>query len=119
MYFDRYPDKVRGVLNEGGLFAEREGWHLPGFPTHTVDFMSRDLSLGLPGGRAGVGFFTTTFDLNIPQDLDAMFSFEFDKGAQKTGEPYRALLFVNGWKFGKVCPVLTTCSSSAYGTVLN
>ncbi|KAH9891918.1 glycoside hydrolase superfamily [Cubamyces lactineus] len=96
-----YPDKVRGVLNEGGLFAEREGWHLPGFPTHTVDFMSRDLSLGLPGGRAGVGFFTTTFDLNIPQDLDAMFSFEFDKGAQKTGEPYRALLFVNGWKFGK------------------
>ncbi|KAI0326223.1 hypothetical protein GY45DRAFT_1382198 [Cubamyces sp. BRFM 1775] len=96
-----YPDKVRGLLNEGGLFAERAGWHLPGFPMHTVNFTSRDLTFGLPGGRAGVGFFTTTFDLNIPQDLDAMLSFEFDKGAQKTGEPYRALLFVNGWKFGK------------------
>ena len=102
MHISRYPDKVRGLLNEGGLFAERAGWHLPGFPTQTANFTARDLSLGIPDGRAGVGFFTTTFGLNIPQDLDVMLSFEFDKGVPKTGEPYRALLFVNGWKFGKV-----------------
>ncbi|KAF9526881.1 glycoside hydrolase superfamily [Crepidotus variabilis] len=24
-------DKTRGPLNEGGLYAERQGWHLPGF----------------------------------------------------------------------------------------
>lgn len=27
-----YPDKVRGPLNEGGLYAERQGYHLPGAP---------------------------------------------------------------------------------------
>ncbi|KAI0350174.1 hypothetical protein OH77DRAFT_1593752 [Trametes cingulata] len=102
--YTAYPDKVRGVLNEGGLFAEREGWHLPGFPTGSsspAKFTSRELSSGLPGGRAGVGFFVTQMRLDVPQGLDASFSFEFDGGAQKTGEPYRALLFVNGWKFGK------------------
>lgn len=25
------PDPVRGPLNNGGLYGEREGWHLPGF----------------------------------------------------------------------------------------
>lgn len=99
-----FPDKVRGVLNEGGLFAERDGWHLPGFPTNSssANFTSRDLSAGLPSGGAGVGFFPTTVTLDVPQGLDAAFSFEFDGGAQHTGAPYRALLFVNGWKFGKV-----------------
>ncbi|KAI0374491.1 hypothetical protein BV20DRAFT_1033302 [Pilatotrama ljubarskyi] len=99
-----FPDRVRGVLNEGGLFAERAGWHLPGFPLNDsslASFTARDLSSGLPGGRAGVGFFVTTLELHVPENADTTFSFEFDGGAQQTGEPYRALLFVNGWKFGK------------------
>ncbi|PIL34787.1 hypothetical protein GSI_02574 [Ganoderma sinense ZZ0214-1] len=29
--YTNFPDKVRGVMNEGGLFGESEGWHLPGF----------------------------------------------------------------------------------------
>ncbi|KAI0775604.1 glycoside hydrolase superfamily [Trametes elegans] len=99
-----FPDKVRGVLNEGGLFAERSGWHLPGFVTDSsslVNFTPRELSAGLPDDLAGVGFFTTTVVLDVPAGIDATFSFEFDGGAQHTGEAYRALLFVNGWKFGK------------------
>ncbi|CAL1698288.1 unnamed protein product [Somion occarium] len=63
-----YPDKVRGVLNEGGLFE-----------------------------KAGVGFFVTTFDLFLPQREDIFVSFQFDE----TKQPYRAILFVNGWHFGK------------------
>ncbi|OCH94229.1 hypothetical protein OBBRIDRAFT_789567 [Obba rivulosa] len=90
-----YPDKVRGVLNEGGLFGEREGWHLPGFDTSS--WTARDLSDGLPSGGAGVGFFATTFDLSFPEDTDVMMSFQFDTANQ----PYRARLFVNGWMFGK------------------
>jgi hypothetical protein len=27
----QYVDKARGPLNEGGLYGERQGWHLPGF----------------------------------------------------------------------------------------
>ena len=92
-----YPDKVRGVLNEGGLFGERQGWHLPGFDTS--DWTRRDLSEGLPGGRAGVGFFVTTFDLAFPKETDALVSFQFET---ENTQPYRALLFVNGWMFGKV-----------------
>ncbi|KDR82517.1 hypothetical protein GALMADRAFT_237854 [Galerina marginata CBS 339.88] len=91
-----YPDKVRGIFNEGGLFGERQGWHLPGFSTK--GWASRDLSLGLPNNAAGVGFFVTTFKLNIPEDLDVMLSFTFE---EPLGQPYRVFLFVNGWMMGK------------------
>ncbi len=83
-------------MNEGGLFGEREGWHLPGFDTSS--WAARELSEGLPSGGAGVGFFVTTFDLAFPRNTDVLVSFQFE--AENT-QPYRALLFVNGWKFGK------------------
>lgn len=31
----QYADVTRGPLNEGGLFGERQGWHLPGFDDST------------------------------------------------------------------------------------
>lgn len=93
--YTNFPDKVRGVLNEGGLYGERQGWHLPGFNTSL--WMARDLSEGLPSSSAGVGFFVTTFKLSIPEDFDVPISFTFDGSTQ----PYRALLFVNGWMMGK------------------
>ena len=96
-----FPDKVRGVLNEGGLFGERQGWHLPGFDTS--HWAARELSEGLPGGKAGVGFFVTTFELDFPRDADVLMGFQFE--AENT-QPYRALLFVNGWMFGKVRRVI-------------
>ncbi|TFK90360.1 glycoside hydrolase family 35 protein [Polyporus arcularius HHB13444] len=94
--YTAYPDKVRGVMNEGGLFGEHEGWHLPGFDTSR--WARRDLSEGLPGGGAGIGFFVTTFDLAFPKDVDGFVSFQFE---DEDLQPYRALLFVNGWMFGK------------------
>ncbi|KAI0693625.1 glycoside hydrolase superfamily [Cerioporus squamosus] len=94
--YTNYPDKVRGVMNEGGLFGEREGWHLPGFDTSK--WTTRDLSEGLPSGGAGIGFFVTTFDLAFPKDTDGFVSFQFE---DEDSQPYRALLFVNGWMFGK------------------
>lgn len=90
-----YPDKVRGVLNEGGLYGERLGWHLPGYDT--LSWEVRDLSKGLPNATAGVGFFVSTFDLNISEELDVPMSFTFDQSFQ----PYRAQLYVNGWMMGK------------------
>lgn len=93
--YTRFPDKTRGILNEGGLFGEREGWHLPGFDTS--DWPERSLSDGLPNNKAGVGFFVTTFDLNIPENTDIPASFVFADNSER----YRAFLFVNGWKYGK------------------
>ena len=83
------------MLNEGGLFGERAGWHLPGFDASS--WVVRDLSAGLPNDTAGVGFFVTTFPLEIPAGFDVMLSFSFDNSTQ----PYRALLFINGWMMGK------------------
>ncbi|KAF8443138.1 glycoside hydrolase family 35 protein [Boletus edulis BED1] len=93
--YSNYPDKVRGVLNEGGLYGERLGWHLPGYDTSSWE--ARDLSEGLPNATAGVGFFVTTFELNISEELDVPMSFTFDQSFQ----PYRAQLYVNGWMMGK------------------
>lgn len=87
---------MRGVLNEGGLYGERAGWHLPGYSTE--GWIERDLSSGLPDQNAGIGFFSTTFDLNFETGLDVMVSFEFE---EEMGQPYRCLLFVNGWMMGK------------------
>ncbi|KAL0951694.1 hypothetical protein HGRIS_008370 [Hohenbuehelia grisea] len=94
--YTNYPDKFRGVLNEGGLFGERKGWHLPGFDVSR--WIKRDLASGLPNSAAGVGFFVTTFDLRIPAGLDVALSFTFQ---EPLGQPYRAYLFVNGWMMGK------------------
>ncbi|KAK1217819.1 hypothetical protein PQX77_019527 [Marasmius sp. AFHP31] len=91
--YTNFPDKTRGVLNEGGLFGERKGWHLPGFDTSSWDTVS-NISLS----TAGVGFFVTTFDLSIPEGQDVMMSFNFVEGG---AQAYRALLFVNGWMMGK------------------
>ncbi|KAF8173226.1 glycoside hydrolase family 35 protein [Mycena galopus ATCC 62051] len=94
--YTAYPDKTRGLFNEGGLFGERGGWHLPGFDTSAWE--ARELSDGLPGGGAGVGFFVSTFDLEIETFLDLHMSFTFE---DPLGPAYRAFLFVNGWMMGK------------------
>ncbi|KAJ7092896.1 glycoside hydrolase family 35 protein [Mycena belliarum] len=94
--YTAFPDKTRGIFNEGGLFGERRGWHLPGF--NTSGWEARPLSAGLPSGGAGVGFFVTKFDLDIEEYLDVHMSFEFE---DPLGAAYRALLFVNGWMMGK------------------
>ncbi|KAJ2913369.1 hypothetical protein MD484_g7048, partial [Candolleomyces efflorescens] len=94
--YRNFPDKVRGILNEGGLYGERQGWHLPGF--NTQGWIQRNLSAGLPDRAAGIGFFVTTFKLDIPKELDVMLSFNFE---EPLGQSYRAFLFVNGWMMGK------------------
>ncbi|KAJ7885789.1 glycoside hydrolase family 35 protein [Mycena olivaceomarginata] len=58
----------------------------------------RDLAMGLPGSSAGIGFFVTTFMLNVPAGIDAFMSFTFD---DPLGQDYRLYLFVNGWMMGK------------------
>ncbi|KAL8286237.1 hypothetical protein RQP46_004725 [Phenoliferia psychrophenolica] len=94
-----FPDKTRSVTNEGGFFAEREGWHLPGFPTATWE--KRSPTQGL--ATAGVGFFSTTVELDIPAGLDVPLSIVYDGldtgGSNSTA--FRSLLFVNGWQFGR------------------
>jgi hypothetical protein len=98
-----YLDKVRGPLNEGGLWAERQGYHLPGSPIS--DWKS---SNGPTEGitSAGVGFYATELDLDLPSGWDVPLSFTFanssNANAQGNSAPaYRVQLYVNGYQFGK------------------
>lgn len=96
---ENYIDKTRGPLNEGGLYAERQGYHLPKPP-------SGDWSLGKPTEgieRAGVRFYTTSFDLDMPSGYDIPVSFQFTNSTSNgTAVPsFRAQLYVNGYQFGK------------------
>ena len=96
---EQYYDLSRGPLNEGAMFAERQGYHLPGAPQFQWEERS-PISDGIAG--VGVGFFATSFDLRLPVGYDLPISIVFSNST-KMGSPlkFRAQIYVNGWQFGK------------------
>ncbi|EON97131.1 putative beta-galactosidase protein [Phaeoacremonium minimum UCRPA7] len=90
-----YQDKSRGPLNEGGLFIERQGYHLPAPPSATWED-SKGPTAGIT--KPGIAYYATSFDLNLPTGYDIPLSFTF---SNTTLSAYRAQLFVNGYQFGK------------------
>lgn len=94
-----YVDKTRGPLNEGALFAERQGYHLPAPPSDAWE-SKNPVSDGV--GGAGIGLFVTSFDLDLPKGWDVPVAFVF-ANSTNAGRlvSYRAQLFVNGYQFGK------------------
>ncbi|KAF2401126.1 beta-galactosidase [Trichodelitschia bisporula] len=103
---ESYHDHARGPLNEGGLYAERAGFHLPSPPVNGAGWRA---SAGPTEGiaRAGIALFTTSFNLDIPAGYDVPLSLQFKNGtggevpAGSTWAAYRAQVWVNGWQFGK------------------
>ncbi|KAF4554747.1 putative glycosyl hydrolases family 35 protein 1 [Elsinoe fawcettii] len=97
-----YVDRARGPLNEGGLYFERNGWHLPDAPTESW-------SAGSPldgVAKAGVQFYSTSFDLNVPEGYTVPIAVSFgnstaDTGANGLSRAYRAQIYVNGYQYGK------------------
>jgi beta-galactosidase GanA len=87
-------DAVRGPMNTGGLGGERNGWHLPGFP----DSAWSAVTLPHNAGTAGVGWYRSTVDLNLPAGQDTPLALTITDSATRR---YRALLFVNGWQLGR------------------
>lgn len=90
-------DPVRGPLSEGGLTAERLGWHLPGFDDSAWN--SSSPSTGFSG--AGISFYRTTFAMNIPTGVDASFAFVLNAPASRK---VRVQLFVNGYQYARFNP---------------
>lgn len=91
-------DPMRGPYNEGGLYAERMGWHLPGFNDNAW-FGAGD-QLNFTG--ADIKFYRTVTPLSIPQGVDVSISFELS--ACGTTNAFRAQLFVNGYQMGRFNP---------------
>lgn len=87
-------DPIRGAYNEGGLHAERVGWHLPGFDDS--EWEAGDPANG--AGEPGVKFYRTVVPLDIPSGHDVSLAFELQ--ASKPRARLRAQLYVNGYMFG-------------------
>ncbi|PMD45496.1 glycoside hydrolase family 35 protein [Hyaloscypha variabilis F] len=99
---EQYLDLARGPRNEGAMFAERMGYHLPNPPSQDWK-TSNPISDGIQ--TAGVGFYTTTFELNVPVGWDIPMNFVFNSSTsqnlERTGGNHRVQFFVNGFQFGK------------------
>jgi len=91
-------DPVRGPLNNGGLFGERNGWHLPGWPDGGWVFHPVPDTAAI----AGTSWYRTTFTLAIPAADDASLGITIgDPTVRASGGAYRVLVFVNGWNLGQ------------------
>lgn len=95
---EKYVDKDRGPLNEGGLYAERQGFTQPYPPNN--NWASGNPMAGTKS--AGVAFYQASFKLNIPKDYDVPLSFYFGNTTMNGATAdYQAQLWVNGYQFGK------------------
>ena len=94
-----YRDRTRGPLNEGGLYAERHGYHLPSPPSDR--WKSAKPTEGIDA--AGVAFYVTSFSLSMPMGYDIPLSFVFRNASTNATNVsnYRSQLYVNGYQFGK------------------
>ncbi|KAF8892186.1 glycosyl hydrolases family 35-domain-containing protein [Infundibulicybe gibba] len=86
-----------GYLNEGGLYAERVGAHLPGFPDSSWASGSPLIGGGVAG--AGVNFYRTTFNLNVPDGVDMPVRLSITPSAITSN--FRVQIYLNGWQVGK------------------
>ncbi len=102
-------DPVRGVYNEDGLYAERVGWHLPGFDDDDWELVKSGENSSLFFTGATVKFFRTVIPpLSIPEGVDVSISFVFSAASNNNSNSdttaFRAQLFVNGYQYGRYNP---------------
>ena len=86
-------DMVRGPLNVGGLYGERAGFYLPGYPT--TDW--QPVTLPASDNTPGVSWYATDVNLNLPHGQDTSLGLTI---ADASSRRYRAEIFVNGWDMG-------------------
>ena len=87
-------DVARGPLNNGGLYGERMGWSLPGFPDAGWTPVALPDHVATPGVR----WYRTRVKLDLPAGQDVPLALKIDDDPDRH---YRALIFVNGWQFGR------------------
>ncbi|KAK7048172.1 beta-galactosidase [Favolaschia claudopus] len=90
------PDTFRGYLNEGGLWAERIGAHLPGFPDDS--WAAESPLSGV--SKAGINFYRTTFELPVNTGIDAPVRLSVTRNTTVASN-FRLQIYLNGWQFGK------------------
>jgi beta-galactosidase len=90
---EQLVDPVRGPMNNGGLYGERMGWSLPGYP----DRDWKAVSLPIQQAKAGVTWYRSNVRLDLPKDQDTSVGIDIQ---DEPSRRYRAAIFVNGWQMG-------------------
>ena len=95
---ENIADTARGIQNVGGLYGERLGWYLPGYPDGGWTTTTTPASTAM----SGTAWYWATFDLHIPRVDDASLGITIgDPSTPQSTADYRALIFVNGWNMGQ------------------
>ncbi|MBI0292931.1 beta-galactosidase [Streptomyces sp. PRKS01-29] len=94
-------DTARGPYNNGGLYGERAGWSLPGYPDG--GWKSTTLSRQTRETGPGVRWYRTSARLDLPRGQDTALALDLAQ-AEGGGTDYRAQIFVNGWLVGRYLP---------------
>ena len=90
-------DTARTMYNTGGLYGERAGWYLPGYP----DAAWADAGSFKPA-KAGVTWYRSSFELQVPAGTDTAIALKVNDAKFNAGrQSYaRAVIYVNGWNIG-------------------
>ncbi|MGI8414728.1 MAG: beta-galactosidase, partial [Nakamurella sp.] len=86
-------DDVRGPLATGGLYGERAGYMLPGYPTSSW----KSVKLPTTDKKPGVSWYSTDVTLKLPKGQDTSLGLTISDAASRQ---YRAEIYVNGWDMG-------------------
>jgi beta-galactosidase GanA len=94
-------DLVRGPMNNGGLYGEREGWYLPGKGVDAKTGWTVAKTGDAPPAP-GTYWLRTTVNLDLPKGHDIQLGLAFgDTTRPRSDRENRALIFVNGWNMGQ------------------
>ncbi|VXA98082.1 beta-galactosidase [Massilia sp. 9I] len=91
-------DRLRGPMNNGGLYGERQGWNLPKSPAQGWKVARSTDAPPAPGTY----WLRTSFRLDLPREHDVQLGLAFgDASKPRSERENRALIFVNGWNMGQ------------------
>jgi beta-galactosidase GanA len=95
-------DKLRGPINNGGLYGEREGWYLPMAGRADANAGWTRARVGDAPPAPGTYWLRTSFRLDLPKGHDIQLGLAFgDATKPRSARENRALIFVNGWNMGQ------------------
>ena len=101
---ENLQDPVRGAMNATGLYGTNHGWDLPGYPARDWQPVSLPDSWASRGLPPGIGWYRTTFNLDLPRQSYVPVAVQIGGPGPGPGAGdanYRAFIFVNGWLMGQ------------------
>ncbi len=97
---ERIADLARGPMNNGGLYGERVGWHLPYGAKPDTTGWTPAKPTDAPA-QAGTYWLKAELPLDLPKGHDIQLGLQFgDPSKPQSAPKMRALIFVNGWNMG-------------------